>query len=407
MKIAVFTDSFFPSQGGTERATYNLCKEFIRLGHDIILFAPDYHREQSFDEFKVVRVRSIKLTDSDNAVLVGLEYRRISKIVREFAPDVLYFCSASGMAKCAIKLKKELHVPVAATIHTKFKEAFYDSCKSRLITAVLIRSLVGKLNRTDKVMTVCNDMKNELRSYGYLGETTVILNGTDHIASAPVSCGEERRDGVFRFLFCGRLVKIKNIQFSIRCLAYLKREMGFNDFKFILVGSGNYEKKLKRLVKREGLEENVEFKGFVSDREELDRIYKSADLFLFPSTFDNDGLVICEAAQQGTPTLTFSDCGSAERIENNKNGFLSARDVESFARRIYEIANDRKLLEQVRANVHSLKGESWHGVAHQYETVFKDLIGGGYSLISSNGVGSLTRQRRRVARNMAGNKNVH
>ena len=83
MNIAVFTDSFFPGKGGAELATYCLCKNLVNLGHKLILFCPDYHAEQSFDDFPVFRVKSIKLTEGDMLALVTLDKGRIYKKLKE------------------------------------------------------------------------------------------------------------------------------------------------------------------------------------------------------------------------------------------------------------------------------------------------------------------------------------
>lgn len=389
MKIAVFTDSFLPGWGGTEYAVYCLCRELVALGHEILLFAPDYHCEQSFSEFEVVRVRSIKVTESDMAVLLSFDYGKILKRVRAFDPDVLYYCSATGMAKCAIRLAKTLRKPVVATIHTKFKEAFYDGTKSRLITHCVVRSLASKLNRTDRVFTVCNDMKRQLENYGCKKEIGVIRNGSDLVMTAPLASA---REGVFRFMFSGKLSKLKNIQFSIRSLGLLKREKGFSDFKFMLAGSGKYEKALRRLAKKEGIAQNLEFYGYISDKRELAKLYQRADLFLFPSTFDNDGLVICEAARQGTPSLTLKGVGSGERITDNINGFLSDNNVQSYAERIYEIVNDAELLARVSKNTDTVKLVGWREVAREYECIFSDVIAGGGCLPDRNCVAAVCRR---------------
>lgn len=111
MKIAVFTDSFLPGSGGTERAVYNVCKSFKNLGHEIIVFAPDYHSDWETDEIEVYRVRSIKLNHNDMAAVVGWEYRKILKKVKKFAPDIIYYCTISMMAGCAIKIAKKTQSP--------------------------------------------------------------------------------------------------------------------------------------------------------------------------------------------------------------------------------------------------------------------------------------------------------
>lgn len=374
LNIAVFTDSFFPAGGGTEVATYQLCKALKENGHNILMFAPDYHREQSFDEFEVVRVKSIALSQNDMMVLPSRDYKKIFARAKEFNPDIIYFCTASGMAKCAIKIAKKLNKPIVATIHTKFKEAFYNGCKSHLLTKCLLNSLVLKLYKADEVITVSNDMARQLQSYGYNGEVEVVKNGIDHIKPISESTEKKDKNDVFNFLFCGHLIKIKNIQFSLRALGLLKREKDFNNFNFYLVGQGNYKNKLEKIIKKEGLQENVVFTGYIKDRQELANVYAKAHLFLFPSAFDTDGLVICEAAQMGTPTLTLKDYGASERLTNNENGFTSENDLKIFAQRIYEIVKDKDLYDHVCSNVRTILGETWHEVALKYEKIFNDLI---------------------------------
>ncbi len=371
MKIAVFTDSFFPAYGGTEKAVYYLTKNLLKLGHQIILFAPDYHREQSFDEFEVVRVRSIKLTQNDMAVLGG-DFKKVFKRLKDFEPDIIYYCTASGMATMAVKAARKLQKPVVATVHTKFKEAFYDGCKSRLITAVMINSFAKKLNKTDRVVTVSNDMAHQLESYGCIDQPQVIKNGFDSnktIGKNNKKIGEE-----INFMFCGRLIKVKNIQFSLKSLAILKKEKKFDNFKFILVGEGNYRKKLEKLIKKEGLADNVIFTGLVKNSDELDKLYRNSYLFLFPSTFDTDGLVVCEAAEEGTPSLTIEGFGASERITNNENGFISKHDERAFAERIYQIVNDKTLYNHVCENISSLKGKTWFEIAKDYSNLFTQLL---------------------------------
>ncbi len=375
MKIAVFSDSFLPGHGGTEHAVYGVCKGFTELGHEVLLFAPDYHCGREIQEFRVYRLKSIKVTASDMAALVSLELKNVIKIARAFAPDIIYYCSASGLAKCALKAGKKLGVPTVATIHTKFKESFYDATKSKLISYIVTKNLVSKLNKTDKVTTVSRDMKRELKAYGYKGEVQVIKNGVPHKCEKieNANCGI---DGTVNFIFCGRLAKVKNVQFSLKSLSLLKREKNFSDFKFIIVGKGDYEKKLKKLVRKEGLSDNVEFAGYYTDRSELDALYARAHLLLFPSVFDNDSLVILEAADNGVPTVTFKDCGSGERITDGVNGFLTENDVRKFAEKIYSVINDKELYKRVRQNVHTIIAKSWSETAKEYIAVFEETSKG-------------------------------
>jgi len=375
MKIAVFTDVFFPERGGTEFATYYLLKGLMGLGHEVMLFAPDYHKEQSFDEFPVFRVRSMKLSDCDMMAYVTLDKRRIEKKIKEFAPDIVYFCTGSGMAKAALRIAKKFSLPAAVTIHTKYREAFYYSTHSRLIARCATDALARRLNKADRIFTVSFDMARQLKSYGCKKEVSVIKNGVNEAAVAAHAASKLPLGGRHvTFMYCGHLIEAKNIHFTLKSLGYLKREKGFKDFTFLIVGKGGYEKKLRKIVKKEGLEDNVVFKGLIKDRNVLNDLYASADLFLFPSVFDNDSLAIIEAARAGTPTVSLTGTGSGERITDNENGFVSEKDPVKYAERICGIITNPGLFAYVCGNVKDIPFESWTEVAKRYEAIFQEMI---------------------------------
>ncbi len=374
MKIAVFTDVFFPERGGTEFATYYLIKGLMERGHEVMLFAPDYHKEQSFNEFPVFRVRSMKLSDCDMMAYVTLDKRRIERKIREFAPDIVYFCTGSGMAKAALRVAKKFSLPTAVTIHTKYREAFYYSTHSRLIARCATDALARRLNKADRVFAVSHDMAKQLQSYGCKKDVTVIKNGVNAAAEVSEKSKAPLGGRQVVFMFCGHLIEAKNIHFTLRSLGYLKREKGFSDFTFLIVGKGGYEKKLRKIATKEGLEENVVFKGLIKDRAVLNDLYASADLFLFPSKFDTDGLVVCEAAQMGTPSVTLKGLGASERTVDNETGFHSDDDYIGYAERIYKIINDPALFAHVCGKVRGLRGEPWSEVAKKYEAVFQEMV---------------------------------
>ena len=147
----------------------------------------------------------------------------------------------------------------------------------------------------------------ELRSYGYKGKVSVVPLGTDF---KPNSDSEELtrlanktyslKDDEFVFLFVGRIVKVKNIGFTLKALSIVKKKNP--NFKFLLAGDGEQLDELKELAEKLGLADNVKFLGFKS-REDLPMLYSRTDLLLFPSTFDTFGLVKLEAASFNTAAV--------------------------------------------------------------------------------------------------------
>ena len=148
MRIAVFTDSFLPGKGGTEQAVYNMCKALTEIeGNVVKVYCPQFHPKKNVDiaEFDVFRVPSFRLNASDMVALPSI-FRQVYRDVEDFRPDVIHFCTVSGMAKAALKAGKRLGVPVVSTIHTDFEQAFMDAMPIKLVVYILMKQLAKRIN---------------------------------------------------------------------------------------------------------------------------------------------------------------------------------------------------------------------------------------------------------------------
>jgi glycosyltransferase involved in cell wall biosynthesis len=146
-----------------------------------------------------------------------------------------------------------------------------------------------------------------------------------------------------------------------------------SQFIFNIVGRGSDVKKFQNLTKELGLEEQVNFVGVVKDKKVLNSYYSNADLFLFPSVFDNDALVLLEAGFQGTPSLVLRNTGSAERIVENESGFATENDLDAYANKILELMQDKSLLEKVGERAKSIY-TPWEDTVIKYLDFYKQTI---------------------------------
>ena len=103
------------------------------------------------------------------------------------------------------------------------------------------------------------------------------------------------------------------------------------DFDKDLLGTAKRE-----LYEETGIKDNVTFVGKVRSRKELFALYELADIFFFPSLYDNAPLVVREAALAGLPSLLVEGSNAAEIIKDNENGFLADNNVDSMVNRIKE-----------------------------------------------------------------------
>ncbi len=370
MKIALFTDSFLPGVGGTENAVMNYAKELSK-NHQVMVLAPDYKRE--FDDnaypFKIVRSKSIKITENDFWAMPKIS-RAMKKSLDEFKPDILHTQTLGMMADFANCYGKKRNIPVVCTAHTKYRYCYVHDLKSSLLANMVIRRIIKRVNKADVSCAVSHSMAQELKSYGSKKQAIIIRNGGEKKVAEYVKPLSIPR---FNFIFVGLVSTIKNIDFTLRALAIVKKERA--DFTFTVVGRGPDEKKLKKLTEKLGLSDNVVFTGVIRDRVKLSEYYAQSNLFLFPSVFDTDGLVILEAANYGTPTLVLENTGASERITDGKTGFTSKPTEKDYAQKIIDLMQDKEKLFEIGKNATSIFA-GWEQTAKQYVELYEKLLNG-------------------------------
>ena len=147
-------------------------------------------------------------------------------------------------------------------------------------------------------------------------------------------------------------------------------------FTFTLAGDGQipyFETKAKEL----GVENNVKFVG-LKKSDELNYLYSSSDIFLFPSIFDTDGLVVKEAAAKGTPSLVIKNTGAAEQIEDGVNGWALDNDIDAFADKVEEIYNMKKNFPneylELRESTKNKPIPLWKDIADEYLALYRQRV---------------------------------
>ena len=347
MNIALFSDSFLPGIGGTENVVLKLATELSKE-HNVMVLAPSYHRpyEENLNlPFKVVRAKSIGATKNEYWAMPGIT-RKVKRALDEFKPDVLHTHTIGMMAGYANKYAKKHNIPVICTVHTKFKYCYDQALKLPLLVKILLKFVIRRANQADRVTSVSYSMIEELASYGLKKPLTVIRNGNYPKEHIPI---DKIANDKFTILYVGMIISYKNLAFSLRALLELKKINP--NFIFYMVGRGTHEKKFKKYVKKLGLENNVVMTGAITDKAVLNGYYKQADLFLFTSVFDNDGLVLIEAAENDTPALVLEGTGSAERFVDGKTGFTAKPNEKSVAQKIAYLMDNKEELKSVGQSV--------------------------------------------------------
>lgn len=112
-----------------------------------------------------------------------------------------------------------------------------------------------------------------------------------------------------------------------------------------MVGGGPEEDWCKDRIKNLGLSKYITMTGMVP-KEEANRYFGQADIFVFPSVSETQGIVIAEAMASGTPPVAVGKMGPLDLIQNGKDGYLTKQTVNDFSEKVLDLLNNDKKCEQ-------------------------------------------------------------
>ena len=171
------------------------------------------------------------------------------------------------------------------------------------------------------------------------------------------------------FLFVGQQNFKKNTDSILKAAALYKATGA--DFRFVFAGQGPDAEKMRALAAELGIRDVTVFPGHIADREVLKGLYARADLFVFPSLYDNAPMVVREAAAAGTPSLLIRGSCAADGVTDGENGFLCDNTPEDIAA---GMARALKTAKAVGERARETIPIPWSGIAKQVVERYSLLI---------------------------------
>ena len=145
-------------------------------------------------------------------------------------------------------------------------------------------------------------------------------------------------------------------------------------FRMYFVGTGYAADAMKDLVAEKGLDRQVTFVGMLTERADIVKYYAAADLFLFPSLYDNAPLVVREAAALNTPSVMVEGSTAATILKDGENGFLIPNDLDVFAAKLRELIHDPERVHRIGVQASRTIVRSWEDVVGEVLDRYNRLI---------------------------------
>jgi len=358
MKILMLSWEYPPRiVGGIARVVHDLSHKLVKDGHEVTVVTYQEGDALEFENDKGVKVYRVQnymihpnnFTDWIMQLNFSLTAKATQIINEQGSFDVIH-AHDWLVAYSAKTLKDAFQIPIVSTIHATESgrnSGIHDDVQRYINDTEWLLTY-----ESTEVIVNSNYMKCELqRLFGLPFEKiNVIPNGINLNNFNGIDRDYDFRrkyamDNEKIILYIGRLVYEKGIQHLISAMPKIIN--GYNDTKLIIGGKGGMYDELKQQAKALGIEDKVYFTGYLSSKE-VQKMYKCADIAVFPSTYEPFGIVALEAMLAGVPTVVSDIGGLNEIVEHGVNGMKSyAGNCNSIADSVLSLLYNHQLCDNI------------------------------------------------------------
>jgi len=348
MKVALFTNNFFPRLSGVSVAVNFVNSALNRKGIDTLVVAPDYGYGKMVRGVEVFRVKSVYLMPMRMSLpLSRFDEEAISEVMDNWKPDLIHSHHPFLLGKAGLDMANRLDVPLVYTFHTLYEFfTHYFMLDTDAVKKAVRDYVVRYANRCDQVVAPTEPIREHLINVGVTTPVKTVPTGIDFTRFKKVTDeqvkGLRKNYGLGKFdgvlLYVGRISKEKNVYLCLRALKKLV-DRGKN-YALMYIGDGPEIEGLKAEAGELELTDRVVWGGFL-DQDTLAAAYFLGDVFLFPSPSDTQGIVLYEAGAAGLPVVATETMASRAAVKPGKNGLFAEEDPDDFAEKIETILSDR------------------------------------------------------------------
>ena len=365
MKILFISDVYYPRINGVSTSIKSFKENLEQLGHEVRLIAPEYSNHLCSEKW-IKRVSSFQVPyDPEDRLMNYFELKKLKKWVESEKFDLIHIHTPFMAHYFGLNLRKTLSIPCIETYHTFFEDYLHhyipwlpEKFGRRFARWVSRR----QCNSVDGVVVPSKPMLDVLTQYGIDKPMSVIPTGIDkHFLT-------KRNSDVFKLnyqlpmdkkilLYVGRVAKEKNIEFLLHVVKNISRE--YKDILLLITGEGPADKDLDLKIKELGIYKFVKRLPYLDRGNELPQCYSAADVFVFSSKSETQGIVPLEAMAQGTPVVAIAEMGIASVIKNNEGAFATKDNLEEFVSCVKKLISNDKLHTSQSKKAYKYVKENW------------------------------------------------
>jgi 1,2-diacylglycerol 3-alpha-glucosyltransferase len=357
LRVLFISDVYFPRVNGVSTSIRTFRGDLAAAGVETTLVVPEYGKPADDEDPDIVRVPSAGVPgDPEDRRMRWSALKWALRALPEDEIDLVHIHTPFVAHYAGVWFARRIGVPCVATYHTFFEEYLHH------YVPVLPRS-VGRFVAKHFTNSQCRDVSGLIAPSDPMREVLQAYGVTTPIHVLPTGLPEDRfRAGEgarFRKLaglpedrplvtYVGRVAHEKNIEFLVKVFARVRMEIP--NALFVIAGEGPARESLRQLVARMGLADDVRFVGYLDRNTTLLDCYAAADVFVFASRTETQGLVLLEAMAQGTPVVSTAELGTKFVLKDGAGAIVVPERVEEFAAAVQRVLQDKGLHAMLAAS---------------------------------------------------------
>ncbi len=354
MKIGIFTETYEPTVNGVVVSINTFRDTLERAGHEYFIFAPASPHQKK-KESHIFRFPSFHFHhDPIYPLAMPMPFVWAQKhlpldIIKRL--DIIHIQHFSMMGQYGLSAAAMFQIPTVYTYHT-MAELYTAHLPFGSLIAPPVRAWSRyTAKRAKNVIVPTPSIKDYLYTIGVRQPINVIPTGikTHEYSRTPAAYVEHYYHVPTNrqlLLFVGRLAAEKNVDFLLK--AYEQVRLAAPETHLLIVGDGPDRSRYEQMVAKRGLSRHVTFTGFL-DRPETIKLFGAADLFVFPSITDTQGIVVLEAMAAGTVPVAIDRFGPHDIIDDGRTGALTDLNIEDFSGTISNLLHEPEKMQRMAA----------------------------------------------------------
>ncbi|GIV18283.1 MAG: 1,2-diacylglycerol 3-glucosyltransferase [Armatimonadota bacterium] len=354
MHIAIFSESYPPVTNGVAVSVGTLRRELLQRGHRVTVITVR-HPQAPAQEEDVIRFPSFTwLFAPDYPLPQPRPLPALHRFFRENHVDVIHVQIPFLLGVIGLRMGRRHGIPVVAHYHTLYDcYLHYAPVLPQGMLRTLLWWHLRRFYRGAQATVVPSHFAcRYLQQHGVPSRMVEVIPTGVEFHPLTVQRDEARaRYGLPPerpiLVYVGRMAREKNLSLLLEMLPLVQRDVP--NVLLWLVGSGNAQEALHKQAQRMGLSTVVRLQGRVA-HESISAVYAAADLFVFPSVTETQGLVLWEAQAHGLPCVVVNAGGAPESVRDGVDGLLVPNDAKAFAQAVVRLLKDHDTRHRMSQN---------------------------------------------------------